>query len=1268
MAQLVFSTLGQSVGSALLPNGVSVFGQQVSGAAIGQFVGAVAGAAVDSYIFAPRLEGPRINDVHVTESREGAGIPRVFGRMRIGGNVIWAARFKEHTQKQGGKGGPSQTSYIYSLSFAVGLCEGEVSRVSRIWANGEEMDLSQINWRLHTGSLDQMPDALIEAVEGVAPAYRGLAYIVFEDLPLDAYGMRMPQLSFEVMRSADRREDEIARMEDAITSVNLIPGSGEFVYASQIVRRVIGEGEETPENMHNGSGEANFIASLEQAIADLPNLKHVNLIVGWFGDDLRCGQCTIRPGVEIREKETAPMQWHVAGMHRGTAYLISQDGEGRSNYGGTPDDASVLQAIAALKDRGIAVTLYPFLFMDIPAGNGLADPYGSMEQAAFPWRGRITCSNGADMTAQAATQVDAFFGQASAVDYTQSGYVGAEDWRYRRFILHYADLVRRAGGVHAFLIGSEMIGLSRIRSARGVYPMAGHMVQLAAEVRAIVGGLCKLSYAADWTEYGAYVPPDGLNDTDFPLDALWASEDIDFIGVDWYPPMADWRPTSGHADNEAGWKSIHDPAYLAANIEGGEAYDWYYANDEDRADQIRTPIFDGGYGEHWTYRQKDIRGWQANAHYPRIDGVKAAQPTPWLPASKPVRFVEFGCSAVDMGPNQPNVFYDPKSSENALPHYSSGARDDVVQRTAIEAFCNYWRSEDMLDEYGVSIWAWDARPFPAWPQRDDVWGDGANWNVGHWLNGRVGLALLKDVVDDLTSIVDVDVDTSGLVGLVSGYKLDNALSIRDCLEPLKTAFGLRCNHGDNLLKFDNGERHEWQVELDEFQTADGMFERRRKAMEAEAINLRLKYIDAANDYMPAIAISESEIVSGDDIKDVSLALVLDDGMAGRLVSNLNQKLVASNKSAQVSTSLRFANIEAGDILHFTNDAEMWTVEKTVMGDQLSLQLLQHSTQPIKNLAGSQPIVGKVAAFKMRPKIVIVDGPPLPDQENDARPFVFACATPWGGDIAIEVGAEGDLFSERATLSYPSIMGRILSSLPAGPSGRWLDQSVDLKLDWGVLENASRLGVLNGANAAFIECEDGWELIQFQNAELISERTYRISRLLRGQQGSDSEQIGGIKPNGHIIFLDGRETRLDLKNNENGLEIFWRANGVSILSDEPVDGGFIWQKKTFTQWRPCHLRALLGEEGISLSWTRRARSDGDVWGQADVPLEADLDFQVTVYHDGSAVREWKLDDTQFLYTNDLIDIDFPEKGIIYIEVRQMGIDGLYGYPATTSIEI
>ncbi|MEQ1491077.1 MAG: glycoside hydrolase TIM-barrel-like domain-containing protein, partial [Terricaulis sp.] len=738
MAELVLSSVGRSIGGSLPGMWGAV------GAVVGRSVGSLLGSTIDNRIFGSSTtrEGPRLTDLHLQASTEGASIPAIYGSVRIAGQVIWAARFEEHvdtseTSTSGKGGGPTvkTRSYRYTLSFAVGLCEGEIARIGRVWANGAPLDMSTTAWRLYRGGEDQVADPLIEAIEGAgqAPAYRGLAYVVFEDLPLEAFGNAIPQLSFEVIRPA---HGDGERFEQRVRGVCLIPGAGEFVYATEQVFRRDGPGKEVAENLHAERERANLLVSLDQLAVDFPNCETVMLVVAWFGDDLRCGACEIRPGVEIASKTNTPDPWSVGDVSRASAHVISTH-DGGPAFGGTPSDRSVLQAIAELKQRGYKVGLYPFLMMDIPADNALADPYGTVAQAVYPWRGRVTAHPAAgvagsvDRTTAAGLQVAAFFGTADAADFSSVDglphYTGAAEWSYRRFVLHNAKLAELAGGVDAFVIGSEMRGLTTVRDAATTFPSVAALRSLASEARTLLGGATTITYAADWSEYSGHRPDDGSGDVFFHLDSLWADANIDVVGIDWYPPLTDWRDGETHAD-AALVRNIHDPDYLQGRIEAGEGFDWAYASDADRAAQIRTSITDGAHGEPWVYRMKDIRSFWSNAHYNRPGGVRAAAPTAWVPQSKPVWLIELGCAAIDNAANQPNVFLDPKSSESAEPYFSSGARDDLIQKRVLDAYLSYWSGAanpistitgaPMIEE--MMLWAWDARPYPAFPARTDV--------------------------------------------------------------------------------------------------------------------------------------------------------------------------------------------------------------------------------------------------------------------------------------------------------------------------------------------------------------------------------------------------------------------------------------------------------------------------------------------------------------------------------------------------------------------
>ena len=579
-----------------------------------------------------------------------------------------------------------------------------------------------------------MPDPKIEAVEGSgnAPAYRGIAYVVLEDLPLGQFGNRIPQFSFEVLRPA--QPGQPPELAQGVRGVALIPGTGEYALATTPVHYVEGPGLSRSANVNSPSGKTDFVTSTEALGEELPNCGSVSLVVAWFGDDLRCASCAIQPKVEQKLVDGTGMAWSVNGVTRAAAAEVPKV-DGRSVYGGTAADASVIEAITHLRTSGKAVVFYPFILMDQIAGNGKTDPWsGAADQPAFPWRGRITLSlapgqpGSVDGTAAADSEVAAFFGNAAAADFSATAngvsYSGPAEWSYRRFVLHQAHLCVAAGGVDAFCIGSELRGLTQIRGAGGGFPAVAALKQLAADVRQILGAGTSIGYAADWTEYFGYHPEDGTNDVLFNMDALWADANIDFIGIDNYMPMSDWRDGKDHAD--AGWGSIYNLDYLKSNIAGGEGYDWYYHSPEARAAQIRTPISDGAYGEPWVFRYKDLRGWWSNPHHERIAGVRQASPTGWVPGSKPIWFTEIGCAAVDKGTNQPNKFVDPKSSESGLPRYSNGGRDELIQMQYLRATFQFWQAAQnnpvdsdsgvqMVDMARAHVWAWDARPYPFFP-------------------------------------------------------------------------------------------------------------------------------------------------------------------------------------------------------------------------------------------------------------------------------------------------------------------------------------------------------------------------------------------------------------------------------------------------------------------------------------------------------------------------------------------------------------------------
>lgn len=233
MASLVLGAVGAVVGSAV---------GGPTGAAWGWNIGVTLGGV----LFPPKLgeqDLGKLDDLKLSGSGYGAMIPQVWGKVRIGGNVIWTTNLTQHVQrkKQKSKGGGGQTTqtYSYTASFAVAVCRGPAT-VKRIWAediliyDASASPESKYDITLYEGNETQTPDPLMTSIigAGLVPAHRGLCYIVFEDLLLTDWGNRIPNLSFEVETDAQTVETILS---DLSTQSGILPGDMDYTTATDVV-------------------------------------------------------------------------------------------------------------------------------------------------------------------------------------------------------------------------------------------------------------------------------------------------------------------------------------------------------------------------------------------------------------------------------------------------------------------------------------------------------------------------------------------------------------------------------------------------------------------------------------------------------------------------------------------------------------------------------------------------------------------------------------------------------------------------------------------------------------------------------------------------------------------------------------------------------------------------------------------------------------------------------------------------------------------------
>jgi hypothetical protein len=1282
MAALVLSMAGSAGGGAL-------FGP--TGAIVGRLVGALAGNAIDQVLFASRRErnvdGPRLADLEVMASTEGAPIPRIYGRARIAGQVIWATNLEDvintSSDTSGGKGGPrvttDTTTYSYFANLAVGLCEGPIGTVLRVWADGKPLDLTGITMRIYTGDEAQAADPLIVAKQGEAPAYRGLAYVVFERLPLENFGNRIPQLSFEVVRP-------VGDLEQMVRAVTLIPGSTEFGYEPATVVRTFSPGQSAPENRHVTTAASDVAASLDELQALAPNLERVAIVVTWFGTDLRCGACRVLPKVDSSIKQTFGGTWSVAGLDRATAQVVSLV-DGRPAFGGTPSDQSVRDLIAELKARGLKVTLYPFLMMDIPPGNAFTDPWtGAAEQPPFPWRGRITCDPAPDVagspdgTAAAADQVNAFF----------TG--GPDAWNYRNMVLHYASLAMEAGGVDAFLIGSELKSLTRVRSGAGAYPAVEALVSLAAEVKATLGAGTVVTYGADWTEYGAHVVDTAASVARFPLDALWASASIDAVGIDYYAPLADWRGTAGELDR-ALTDSPYRVDYLAGNLAAGEGYDWYYADTAARDAQARTPITDG-LGKPWIFRQKDIWNFWSQPHYERVGGIELAAPTAWMPQSKPIWLTEIGCPAVDKGANQPSVFPDPKSSESGVPYFSNGSRDDLIQRRHLQAVLGALdpafgdaalnplstvTGGRMFAADAIHVWTWDARPFPVFPAASDVWSDAANWQTGHWLTGRLGAAPLDGLVRTILSDNGVsDADTADLSGVPQGYVVDRPMAPRAMLDPLALSFAFDAMELDGILQFRQrgGEPSAELVEDDLVLPDNGAPARLVRTQESDLPReVTLGFTDIGLDYQRGAAASRRLAGAANRTAHADLAVVTEDSEAQRRADIWLQDLWAGRESAEFALPPSRLALTLGDVVGLTVNGRRHLIELQDISDAEQREVRAGSIDPevfdlplavpSRRTPAQPAALGPVHALALDlPMLQTVDPPVL------TRLAVFA--DPWPGPVAVWSSSDGASFRQMALAAAPCTMGQTLDDVWPGPTAQWQTASFRVQLYGGALASVSDSALFAGANAAALQRVDGaWEVIQFADAELVGERTYLLSRLVRGQAGSEWAMGAPLAAGAPFVLLDANLVPI-----ASGLEALERTMQLRVVAAGRDYGdpaalalSLTPQPTALLPLSPVHVKARRDASGVAFTWIRRTRIDGDSWS-GEVPLgEASEQYALDILSGTDVVRTLNVTTPQALYavSDELADFGAPQSAL-HVRIAQVSATVGRGIAADATLTV
>ncbi|WP_341822495.1 glycoside hydrolase TIM-barrel-like domain-containing protein [Wolbachia endosymbiont (group A) of Clivina fossor] len=1018
----------------------SIFGQAGSifgpiGQIIGSELGALLGAQLDGAMFSLDAEqkvthGARLKNLQVQTSTYGRTIPIIYGTARIAGNIIWSQPIKEEaitTKSKIGRG--MNVEYNYYATLAIAICKGKVEKLNRIWADTTSLSFDEIDYTFYRGTEDQNPDPFMSSIEGV-PAYRGISYIVIKNFPLADYNNRVPVFTFEVQTILKPSGFSVV---ENIQNINIIPGSGEFVYDTKIQKKIAQEkissnqyipyGLAQRVNHNNHTKKSDAVLSLDQLKGDLPNVEWVSVVVNWFVNDLNIKDCKIYPAVEFQDDSAIlPDDWQVGSSTRDDAQLISKDDNGNPRYGGTVSDSALIRYIEELHSRGYKVMLYPMPLLDTKNKE---------------WRGRLS---------GAPQDISDFFKN-----------------QYNKFIEHYASIAKQTK-VEGFIIGSEFVELTKIRDEKGNYPAVAELVKLAKQIKLDLGKEVTVTYAADWSEYHSY---DGW----YNMDELWSSQYIDVVGIDAYFPLTDGpEPPFGYSaeDVMGGWSS-------------GVGYDYFY--DYSKSEPEKVKYNDSRYA--W----KNIEKWWSETHI-NPGGSK----TKWQPKMKKIWFTEYGFPSMNGCTNEPNVFVDKGSIESKYPRYSNGELSFLSQKIAIEGTLKKWQSSEMVEK--MFLWAWDARPFPYFPNLCDVWADCHNWQTGHWIQGKLLQLNISDVLLDLlqkTGLKSNQFDTSNVKGLLSGYVINDQQPVRSIIKMLQSCYFFDVVEQGSKLKFVQKGRGVTTV----MPIGETVFSNNSKLVNISQLDLnnKVNVVYFNRNFGYPIDVKYAELPKQGTAATVEIPLIMEEGEAQNIAEVLLYSSWQERNIYNFKLPIKYAWLAPSDVITILDGEKKHTVRiiKTKF-ESMSIQVIgvgyDHSIYKLSFPSTRSLMLKEYPPSHIsKTTIEMID---LPHVKGNSASFTLINEEKnWKG-ATLFISYNDKDYKPIASTNKQSTYGYVMEST---------DEGLVIVLRFGKL-----LGIID-SNSALI----GKEIVKFQSTKLIDKNKYKLSNLIRGQEGTkEYEHTGGEK--------------------------------------------------------------------------------------------------------------------------------------------------------------
>lgn len=362
--------------------------------------------------------------------------------------------------------------------------------------------------------------------------------------------------------------------------------------------------------------------------------------------------------------------------------------------------------------------------------------------------------------------------------------------------------------------------------------------------------------------------------------------------------------------------------------------------------------------------------------------------------------------------------------------------------------------------------------------------------------------------------------------------------------------------------------------------------------------LQIDYYDPARDYQTSRMHASAGGRSG-PAESIDLPVVLGADNARSIAEDSIARLWAERDRLTLRLPPYYLGMLPGDLVELAGGGRRWTVRRIDLDAMIAVAELQ-PTREVAPVVLADP--GRPAptpdAVAGPTRLALLDLPDLGTGPALHLRLAAASSTASWRQVPIETNIGGTTNGGTSAVAE-ALMGSAVTVLPANTAtGLDLVSAVDVELanDRLWLESRDDDALMMGANLAAI----GREIIQFGSAVPTGAKRFRLTRLLRGRFGSEWA-VAGHATGEPFVMLDPRSLQaIPVPDAMLGATVAVTAYGLG----DSASGTRVLQSATGEALRPpspVHLRAMLADGTLGVTWIRRSRSGFSWLDEVEVPL-------------------------------------------------------------------